>query len=289
MKPALQDLPPLSPLAASLLELDWQDADAEPRLLRVVESDPALGARLLATANAVGYAAPGVRYQTILSAVRRLGLRRSIHLATSLLFVGSLGKRLPAAFNRALWLHALTLAHAAQELARLKRLPEPNAVYFIGLVHDLGYLAMEYLQPGCLADIVADAAGRQKSAYRLVEAEARVFGLAHDAVAARLLEQWGVPADLVAPLRGHHLPAGMPDSPAAILFGAEMLAGCASVVEALYADRDYPFAAVAIGHADLAAAFAQELALDGDAVAQLAARIIDQVANLRAAAAAMLA
>lgn len=49
-----------------------------------------------------------------------------------------------------MWLHSLTLACAAQELARLKLFPEPNAANFVGLTHDLGSLVMEFLQPGIL-------------------------------------------------------------------------------------------------------------------------------------------
>lgn len=283
MKLVLKDLPPLSPLASTLLELDWEEADAEQRLLRVVESDPALGARLLATANSVGFAAPGVQYQTIVAAVRRIGLRRAIHLATSLLFAGPLGHRLAPPLNRALWLHALTLAYAAQELARLKRLPEPNAVYFVGLVHDLGYLAMEYLRPGSLGRIAAAA----PAAPSLEAAEAGVFGLAHHEVAAQLLEQWGVPADLVAPVRAHHDGGFAADSLAAILFGAEQLARSAAVAEILYAGLEHPFAGLTIERADLQRLCAEQLALDGAAVELLSARIIDQVASLREAAAAM--
>lgn len=285
MKLDLKDLPPLSPLAPILLELDWEEDDAEARLLRVVESDPALGARLLAAANSVGYAAPGVHYKTIVSAVRRIGLRRAIHLATSLLFAGSLSKGLPPALNRALWLHALALAYATQELARVKRLPEPNAAYFVGLVHDLGYMAMEYLQPGSLARIAAAAAD---AATDLEAAEAGVFGLAHHEVAAQLLDQWGVPADLVAPLRGHHAPDFNADPLAAILFGAEKLARSADVAAVLYAGPDHPFAALALDRAGIEALFAQRLELDGQAVEQLSRRIIDQVASLREAAAAMM-
>lgn len=284
MKLALKDLPSLSPLAPLLLELDWQDDDAEKRLLQVVESDPALGARLLATANTVGYAAAGVQYKTIVSAVRRLGLRRSIHLATSLLFADSFSKRLAPAMNRALWLHALTLAHAAQELARLKHLPEPHAAYFVGLVHDLGYLAMEYLQPGCLARIVAEATGVSSN---LEEAEARVFGLEHHAVAVQLLEQWGVPADLVAPVRDHHALDIAPDSLEAALFGAEKLARCDAVAEVLYAGLDHPFAALAIDRSGIEFMLEQQLGLGGSTVSQLTEHIIGQVADLREAAAAM--
>lgn len=285
MKLALKDLPPLSPLAPRLLELDWESADAEQQLLQVVESDPALGARLLAIANSVGFAAPGVRYTTIVAALRRIGLRRAIHVATSLLFAGSLGQGLSPNLNRALWLHALALAFAAQALADLKKVPEPNVAYFIGLTHDIGYMAMEFVSHGILRDVAREAAEANISQE---QAEYRLFGMEHHEVAAQMLELWGVPDELVAPLRGHHDLDVAPDSLAAILFGAEKLARSAEIVEVLYAGFDHPFAPLAIDRLGIDFLFGQQLELDSSAVDMVSARIIDQVASLREAAAAML-
>ena len=273
-------------MAPALLELDWEDDDAEKKLLTVVESDPTLGARIIATANSVGYAAPGARYTTIVSAVRRLGLRRSIHLATSLLFAQPMGHRLPAELNRALWLHALMLATAAQELARLKYLPEPNAAYLLGLVHDIGYLAMEYLQPGILGRVAAEATAANLSQE---QAEFRMFGAEHHDVAAQLLALWGVPADLVAPVRTHHDIDFEPDSMAAILYGAEKMVRCSDVVEVMYAGLDHPFAPMAIDRNGIEFLFQQQLELGSDAVDTMAARITEQVGSLREAAVAMTA
>ena len=286
MKLALKNLPPLSPLAPSLLELSWEDNDAEPRLLRVIESDPALGARLLATANSVGYAAAGARYTTIISALRRLGLKRAIHLATSLLFSGPLTKNLPPALGEALWLHSLTLAYAAQELARVKRLPEPNSAYFIGLAHDLGYLAMEFLQPGLLRAL-ADAARRDNLTQE--EAELRLFGMDHQEVTVQLLELWNVPEELIVPLRQHHALELDANSMAAIVFGSEKIARSAEVAEVVYAGLDHPFMPLTIDRLGIDFHFAQQLELGSDAVDALTSRIIAQVDSLRAEAAAMTA
>lgn len=281
----LDHLPPLSPLVPQLLELDCEDDDAEARLLKIVESDPALGARLLSVANSAACAAPGVRYATIVSAVRRIGLRKGIHLATSLLFVRSMGRGLPVGLAQALWLHALALAFAAQELARLKRFPEPNAAYFLGLVHDLGYMAMEILRPGVLQQVVA---GALEGNITQEQAELRLFGMEHPELSARLLEHWKLPADLVTPLRDHHVPDVTPGSMAAVLFGAEKIARCAEVGDALYAGLDHPFKPLAIDRDGIECLIAQQLEMGGDAVCDLVQRIIDQVAGLRETAAAMI-
>ena len=286
MQFALNTLPPLSPLAPSLLEISWEDDDAEKRLLRVVESDPSLGAKLLATANSAAYAAAGARYTTIISAVHRLGLKRTIHLATSLLFAGPLLQKIPAALSQTLWLHSLTLAFAAQELARLKRIPEPNAAYFIGLTHDLGYLAMEFLQPGIWKAIAVLV---QQENLTQEQAELRLFGMEHQEVTAQLLEQWAIPDELVRPLREHHALELGAGSMAAILFGAETMARCDEVSRVVYAGLDHPFMPLTIDRLGISIHFEQQLDLGNDTVESLTVRIINQVDSLRAEAAGMCA
>lgn len=284
MQLALTNLPPLSPLAPSLLQLDWEDDGAEKELIQIVSSDPALSARLLAAANSAAYAAPGMHYASIGAAVRRIGIKRSVQLATAVLFAGPLGRRLPPALNQSLWLHALTLAFAAQELANHKGVAAGKAAYFIGLVHDLGYMAMEVLRPGTVEQVIAETLSANIG---LEQAEVRIFGVEHQELTAMLLGQWGIPQELVASIRDHHQLNIAPESMAAILFGAEKLARSDAVATPLYHGLDHPFQPLTIDRLGIEFLLDQQLELGSAAVDQLSARIIDQVEHLREAATAI--
>lgn len=279
-------LPPLSPLAPGLLTIDLDSEQAFGRLIQIVESDPSLSARLIAAANSAAYGLPGQRFVTIEAAASRIGLRRSVQLAVALLMGNAVNQKLSASMSQALWLHALTLATAAQEIARLKKTCDPAQAYFVGLMHDVGYMAMEFLQPGCLAEIVARM-GRENISVE--QAEARTFGAEHPFVAGMLLHDWKLPQEVIAPIEQHHDMDVDPESMAAILFGAEKIARCEDVVEILYAGLDHPFRPTSMDRLGIEFLLDQQLDMSSDAVDRLIERIVDQVEGLREASQAMVA
>ncbi len=280
-EPTIEDLPPISPLAPSLLGLDWQADDAVPRLLQVLNSEPTLGARLVSMANAAAYGLASHRFDSIETALQRIGLRRAIQLCTALLLGQPMKRRIPEKLSHALWLHALTMAYAAEEIARLKRFSDPHTAYFPGLVHDIGYMAMEYLWPDSLAQAVALTASENLDSE---QAERRLLGADHAELATRLLNQWRVPEHLVAPVRLHHSLDIETDSMAAVLFGAEKIARCSDVVESLYDGLDHPFAPLTIDWLGVSFLFNQQLELTDAELDRLVARIVDRVDGLRSQA-----
>lgn len=274
-------IPALSPLAIELLSLDLNDDDAQTKLVRVVESEPALGARLMGVANSAACGVSGSRYTNINAAISRIGLRRSIQLAIALLFGHPIRSKLDARTREAFWLHSLTLAFAAQEIARVKLLPEPHSAYFLGLVHDLGYMVMEIYRPGVLGAIVSRMATQQISVQK---AEILELGIEHPELSARLLRNWKVPESLVLAVENHHHLDFEPDSDAAVLFGAEQIARSEAVVTALYAGLDHPFSAMGMDPLGIEFFLDQQLSLSSDKVSEIQDTIILAVESLRASA-----
>ena len=277
-------IPALSPLAIELLSLDLNDDDAQEHLVRIVESEPALGARLMGVANSAACGVADMRFTNITAAIHRIGLRRSIQLASALLFGQPIQSKLDACTREAFWLHSLTLAFAAQEIARVKHHPEPHAVYFLGLVHDLGYMVMEMHRPGVLGLIVSRMTSQQISAQK---AEVLELGIEHQELSARLLRNWKVPESLVTAIEQHHRLDIDPDSDAAVLFGAEQIARSEAVVAALYAGLEHPFNAMGMDALGIEFFLDQQLSLSGDVVAGIQEKIIQEVENLRASAQSM--
>ncbi len=280
----LEELPTLSPLAPRLLGIDSEDPDAERMILRVAASEPILGARLIAVASSAAFAAAGTQYSTISAAVRRIGLRCSLQLAIAQLFSSTMHKKIPTALNQVLWLHSLAIAYAAQELARIKRIEDGGSAYFLGLVHNLGYVAMETLRPGTLAKVAIEAVDSNIS---LEQAEARVFGADHAEVTAELLQFWKVPEHMGAPIRCHHTLDQHADSMAAILFGAEKIARWEDVEAQLYHGQEHPFRSLAMDRIGIDFLFDQHLELCSDDVTKVGDHIVSQVHVLQQMAAAM--
>jgi HD-like signal output (HDOD) protein len=282
----LEELPPLSPLAPTLLSVDSEDPNAERVILRVAASEPILGARLMAVANSAAFAAAGAKSTTIGAAVRRIGLRRSLQLAIAQLFGSTMQRKIPPALNQVLWLHSLAIAYATQEVARLKAVEDAGGAYFLGLMHNLGYVAMETLRPGTLAQVAVEAVAANIS---LEQAEARVFGVDHAEATAELLRFWKLPEDMVAPILCHHALDQQADSKAAILFGAEKIARWEDVEEPLYHGLEHPFRSLAMDRIGIDFLFDQHLELGSDDVTKVGERIVAQVDVLQQMATAMTA
>lgn len=274
----IEALPPLSPLAPSLLQLDWEADDAIPRLLQVLNGEPTLGARLIGMANAAVHGAANHRFASIENALQRVGLRRTIQLCTAMLLGQAMHRRISSSLGHALWLHALTMAQAAEEIARLKSMQDPHAAYFPGLVHDIGYMAMEYLQPNSLAQVVSLAT---RENINPEQAEERLLDTNHTALATHLLEHWRLPEYLIAPVRHHHDLDLDTNSIAAVVFGAEKIARCSDVVDYLYVGLEHPFTPLTIDRLGVSFHFNQQLELTEEELDQLIGRIVDKVDTLR--------
>ncbi len=280
----LQDVPPISPLVNELLSLSLDDADAEQRLHTIVASEPKLSIRLVAVANSVACRGCGPELSDSLHAIRRIGLARTRQLAIGMLFSQPLTRRLPGRLAYDIWLHSLTMAAAAQEIARIKGHPEPGTAYLLGLVHDLGYLMEELAAPGSLAANVTYALANNVAPE---EAERRQLGACHADLAAALLEHWGAPAGFAEALAVHHDDDLDPDSLAAAVYGAEKLARFSEVTDVLYEGRDHLFAPLSLDRLGLEFLFAQQLELGEAELGVAAERIIEQVEGFQATASAM--
>jgi signal transduction histidine kinase len=103
--------------------------------------------------------------------------------------------------------HSVAVAHAARYLTRTRRAIDPQAAYLLGLLHNLGLLAMAHVTP----DSVAAALERASDDASLMKLEDQLFGTTHVALGRQLADRWGLP-DVVRHVAWlHHNPAlGLP-------------------------------------------------------------------------------
>ncbi len=203
--------------AAQLLGLLYDENVDADEVLRHLNAEPALAARILKIANSPFYRSMGT-VGTLERAVQVLGLAavRGIAAAGCMdrLPLPASGRPFDAGqFRR----HSLAVALAAQELSRRQRCGVDGEAFMAGLLHDIGLVLLARLRP----QVLADAA--QADAMELDDA-----GIDHAECAAILAQTWALPTWMVAALRDHHRPtpatAGLEALPALLALGDRVAA-----------------------------------------------------------------
>jgi putative nucleotidyltransferase with HDIG domain len=209
------DLPPLPAAAARALSLARDPDSSSEDLARVVATDPALTARVLAMSRSVTY----LRRQpprTLQEAIATVGLRalRRILLAAS----ARAAYRADDAVAQALWAHSLATGLAADELSKATGGAAAAGDAFIaGLLHDIGKLVLHLSNPAAFATLGVFDEGEER----------RLFGTTHAEIGGRLAEKWGLEPDIVEGIRAHH------DA------GASPLAACVATADRLAIEIGY--------------------------------------------------
>jgi signal transduction histidine kinase/HD-like signal output (HDOD) protein len=120
------------------------------------------------------------------------------------------------------WLHCLTSAEVGRSVAELVRYPDVDEAYLVGLMQDVGMLALAMRQPGLYEPFGASIPREEE----LLADESSVMGLAHPSVSAALADRWGLPPHIGDALLLHQAP---PED----LQGTHMLVRIARAAEAL--------------------------------------------------------
>jgi HD-like signal output (HDOD) protein len=165
-------------------------------IARLLAHDQGLTVRVLRLANSAFYS-PQEEVRSPEHAVVLLGLGtvRSIILKASIFSAFDVNRARP------FWLHALGAACAARAVARVSGLGRGEDAFVMGLLHDLGKLAITEHLPE-LAAKVREHLARHGGLIR--EAEVAVLGCDHAAVGRFLCEHWSLPRDYRDAIAGHH-------------------------------------------------------------------------------------
>jgi HD-like signal output (HDOD) protein len=195
--------PPL--VLARLMNLMGQERRSRADIVRIVEVDAAFTAEILRVVNGAAY--------------RRARAVRSVGDAIALLGEGELVKiviRRAAAVidqpklpgygleDHGLWKNSLRIALAADAVAWQTGSVSSSVAYTAGLLCDVGKLAMGMF----LAEKVDEVMDWQLAhpGAQFVEAERAVLGLDHGELGALMVEDWGLPVEIVEAVRCHHRP-----------------------------------------------------------------------------------
>jgi putative nucleotidyltransferase with HDIG domain len=166
----------------------------------IASSDPALAASLIRTVNA---AAVGLarKISSVNEAVSYLGFGAVKAMVVRLRLQEVMTPRNQRGIidTEDLWVHSLATSYAADCLARRVNGMDTGFAATLGLLHDIGKLAI-------IAQLPNEAQALNQGSDDLLAQEAKLLGVDHAGVGANLAATWKLPADLVQAIRFHHHP-----------------------------------------------------------------------------------
>lgn len=204
---ALDKIPPLPRAVHAILkELNSMGSTAKS-VASIVSAEPVLVATLLRLVNSAAF---GLRREilSIDEAVAYLGFSTVKSLVVRLklgpMLTGGDGKKSKGYSPEKLWLHSVAVGQTAEHLAKKVGGVDPWLAGTIGLLHDIGKLAINSTFPNVVDKLWEGSAGDESFLAR----ERRLFGADHAFIGGYLAAKWELPSDLVEAIRLHHMPAG---------------------------------------------------------------------------------
>lgn len=201
-------LPAMPAIALKLMALKLDSVAGEAQLMTLVEQDPQISAKLISLANSpsIGLAR---KVCSVGEASVLLGLDRVKAVALGIAVISNF-PQLPGSQNFApqdLWLHSLTIAIAMHTLSlsmpeHLR--PQHDQIYLAGLLHDIGYMAIHYLDNAASNELHHQL--RLQPKRPVMEIELQTLGASHCYIGAQLARQWSLPEEIVTVLGYHHDP-----------------------------------------------------------------------------------
>ncbi len=188
-----EPLPPAAPLLPDVRRLMGDLTAGLDEVLAVIDSDPAVAAEVLRSAQQMHAVDAGSLKDICL----RLGNRRVLATAHEVLLRGQLAVEGPLKrVGDKLWRNARVTARGAQVLAELMKLPDPDSYYVAGLLHNVGEVVMlrgfaTHLEQETIEDL-----GLPKLAQAIADR--------HELLGRRVLEGWQMPESLVQLACFHH-------------------------------------------------------------------------------------
>lgn len=196
------DLPALPAVAVQILDKIKDPETPMQQLADILATDPSLSAKVLNVVNSSYFGLP--RTITNLShAVNLLGEDSLKYIALSFSLI-KLFDRHKNKFDYGLfWRHSLSVALACRFLGDSLDRPDAEDMYFLGLIHNIGILALFHSHPRQYL-LVLEEIKQQGTEFHV--AENTIFGCNHMEVGSFLLSQWHLPETFSLPVRHHHHP-----------------------------------------------------------------------------------
>ncbi|MFH2134398.1 MAG: HDOD domain-containing protein [Pseudomonadota bacterium] len=202
----LDSLPAMPEIAQKLISLDLESDEGEEQMLLLISQDPLISAKIIGLSNSPLLGASR-KASSVKDAAMLLGLNRVKSVATGIAVMSLVNKSLGRFDPQELWLHNLSVAFSMLPVVRAmpyKSRPKDDLIFLAGMLHDIGYLALAYLDEQRSDDLhmrIAIEPDRPS-----VEIERELLEVTHAELGAELAGHWNLPDELIDVIRYHHSP-----------------------------------------------------------------------------------
>jgi len=199
----VESFPSLPGATTKLLSLLDDPNAAVAEIEEILRMDPGLTANVLKLSNSpyFGFAS---EIGSVHKAIVLLGAKRLMQLVMTSCVNSVMTKSVPGydLSPGEMWRHSIAVSVAAEGLIEELNTPEADEIFTAALLHDVGKLV--------LGEFVKDDIKKiEKIVSKDVSfegAEQIALGTNHAEIGAKILESWGLPAEIVSAVRWHHDP-----------------------------------------------------------------------------------
>ena len=177
------------------------------RFSEIISLDPVITAKVLQMANSSFYrrttpvmSVPHALITVGINHIQELLGEETIKILVKNQFGGF------TSLAKSFWSHSVVVARIAELLKDVMRVHTTIDVYVAGLLHDIGFLALDPLKPGFYPQLL-----RQDFPNHLSEAEKEYIGVDHGQAGSWLGEKLGLPLPYRDVMKYHHFPEKMRD------------------------------------------------------------------------------
>lgn len=203
----ITEISTLPDVALKVMEVAQDPSTGAADLTRVVEGDPALGARVLRLVNSAAY---GVRttIRNLHQAISYLGFSqvRNLALTASVSDIFKSDEKLGTYRRHGLWRHLVSVGVCARMIAQRQGMSNFEDAFLAGLLHDIGII-LEDQQAHVRFRKVMESLRPDAT---LIEVEREILGFDHCVLGELLAEAWRFPSVTRAAIRYHHASARCP-------------------------------------------------------------------------------
>lgn len=197
---SIDSLPTLPIVAIRIGEVVHGKNVSVQQVADILRTDPSTSAKLLRLVNSPYFGIPG-GVSDVARAIPFVGFNTLYQLVLSISVLETLGSKNGPFDIKGLWIHSLSVAVAARELAAEVKSADPGACFTAGLLHDMGKIALAKLDGEKLARAYVTA---KESGISLMAAEQALGLISHEKIGGRLAKAWKFPAMLSTPIEHHH-------------------------------------------------------------------------------------
>lgn len=201
----LESLPAMPKTAQEILSIELASDKGNELLLKLIEKDLAISARIIGLANSPLFGTSR-KIMTVGDAATVLGIKRVKMVALGFAMMSSVTRNPPGLLNvLQLWQHSMAVAVAMDALSKAmprEMRPPDEDIYLAGLLHDIGFLVLEYMEPELSNRFHARLA--VVGTLPDIEIEDEMLEINHGELGALLAEHWNLADTIVAVLRHHH-------------------------------------------------------------------------------------